>query len=266
MSFVSDIFGGDDAAEASEDAAATQARSAEKAIEFQREALETIRGDLAPFRELGTEAISAEGPGPSLVDLVRDPRAQREFVEESPFFKSLADQAQRRIFSNQAARGKVGSGGTAEALQNSLLLLGSDLVSQNVGQRLNLASVGESAAAQTGVQTGQAGRTISDLITQQGNVLGAGQVGAANARQQATSTGLNTIIGLGGLAVAAFSDRRLKTNIKRLCSVNGHMRYLFKYIGDVSYQVGVMAQEVEQIKPDAVGEIGGMKFVNYGAL
>jgi hypothetical protein len=274
MSIVSDItgslFGGDDAADAAGDAASLQARAAEEAIEFQRESLETIRGDLAPFRTAGRKALQrlVDGQGreqaPSLQRLIRRPEEQRKFIEDNPFFESLANQAQSRLFANQAARGKVGSGGTAEALQNSLLLLGTDLVNQNITQRMNLATLGANAAAQTGTITQGATANITDLTTQRGNVLAAGQIGAANAQTSAMNTGINTALGIGSLLM--LSDIRYKTNIRPLCKINGHNTYIFKYRGSDDYQVGVMAQEVEMVNPGAIVEVGGVKLVNYGAL
>ena len=38
--------------------------------------------------------------------------------------------------------------------------------------------------------------------------------------------------------------------------------YSFKYIGDSTPQIGVMAQDVEKTRPDAVIEIGGIKRVH----
>ena len=39
--------------------------------------------------------------------------------------------------------------------------------------------------------------------------------------------------------------------------------YAYRYVFGGPVQIGVMAQEVETIKPHAVAEIGGIKHVNY---
>jgi len=170
--------------DAPSEAAGIQAAAGTEAIQFQRQALQQARQDVAPFRRAGAlqfETITREGRRiPNLAELVRDPREQAAFIRGNPFFEALADDAQRRLFQNQAARGKVGSGETAKALQNSLLLLGSDLLSQNIGQRMNLATLGANAAAGQATATQQTGRAISDLTTQIGNVQAAGQIGQAN--------------------------------------------------------------------------------------
>ena len=75
---------------------------------------------------------------------------------------------------------------------------------------------------------------------------------------------------LGNLAVSAGwlgSDIRIKENIvSEGTTYKGHNVYHFNYIGDDVRRRGVMAQEVEQTRPDAVREVDGIKHVNYGAL
>lgn len=258
MGILGRITGSDNAAKAAKKAAKIQAKSAAEAIAFQRESRDLARSDLQPFRQAGQDQLSP------LSSLISDPQAQLNFVQNNPFFNALADDAQSRLFSNQAARGKVGSGGTAQALQNSLLLLGQDLLNNNINQRFNIATMGQNAAAGQGTATIQSGNAISDLLTQQGNALAAGQVGAANANTQ----GINSLIQGGALAAGMYlSDRRSKTDIAEIGRAHdGLPLYRFRYIGDPELRVGVMAQDVEQVRPDAVMEIDGFKHVNYEAL
>ena len=63
-----------------------------------------------------------------------------------------------------------------------------------------------------------------------------------------------------------FSDRRLKHDIKKIGKTDdGLPIYKFKYKGDPSKQihVGFMAQDVEKVHPEAVGESHGYKTVDY---
>jgi hypothetical protein len=61
-----------------------------------------------------------------------------------------------------------------------------------------------------------------------------------------------------------FSDKRLKENIKKIGKTNdGLPIYSFKYKGDDRTQIGLMAQDVEKKRPDAVGLAGGYKTVDY---
>lgn len=290
-------------AASSDKAIAAQERSLDKTLKFQREALdrtlgfqkeslETARSDLQPFRNVGTSQISPlRDDINSLSSLISDPNQQLDFIQKNPFFEALAGDAEQRLFANQAAKGKVGSGGTAKALQNSLLLLGQDLLnqninqrSQNINQRTNLLTVGANAAAGQatasqntaagqssalqGTAAGSAaaqqrfGSNISNLITGQGNALAAGEVGAANARAQGIENALKV-----GSSILTLSDRRLKRDIERIGTLdNGIPVYRYKFKGGDKINVGVMAQDVEKVNPKAVIEHKGIKFVDYSCL
>lgn len=70
---------------------------------------------------------------------------------------------------------------------------------------------------------------------------------------------------LGGAALSKWSDARVKENIHRVGTLdNGLPVYAYNYIWGGPTEIGVMAQDVEQIHPDAVTEIDGIKAVHYG--
>lgn len=72
--------------------------------------------------------------------------------------------------------------------------------------------------------------------------------------------GLGTVASIAG----AFSDRRLKEDIKKIGTAdNGLAIYSYKYIGQPTTQLGFMADEVEKLHPEAVGEVHGFKTLNY---
>lgn len=75
------------------------------------------------------------------------------------------------------------------------------------------------------------------------------------------------LFGLGGALIGALptSDRRLKTDIKRVGTLdNGLAVYSYRYVSGGPTQIGVMADEVEQIMPDAVFlHDDGFRRVNY---
>ena len=88
----------------------------------------------------------------------------------------------------------------------------------------------------------QVANTDTAGITQQGyqNAYGAYQ-----AKQQARSGALGGLFGLAGSAAMAFSDRRLKADIKRVgATISGIPTYTFRYIWDNIKRFGVMADEV----------------------
>jgi hypothetical protein len=88
------------------------------------------------------------------------------------------------------------------------------------------------------------------------------------------NAGLSTLFGgagaLGGLmqgagALFAASDIRLKENVRRVGQLdNGLPVYSYNYKGHGTPQIGLMAQDVAQVKPHAVADIGGgLLGVNY---
>lgn len=96
-----------------------------------------------------------------------------------------------------------------------------------------------------------------------------GNYGGTSATTVPTS-GSNTLGQiLGGLGTAAsvfgaFSDRRLKEDVTRVgTAANGLPIYTFRYKGQSQIHMGFMADEVEKIHPEAVGEQSGYKTVNY---
>jgi len=71
------------------------------------------------------------------------------------------------------------------------------------------------------------------------------------------------VLGLGSNLI--LSDERAKTDIKKIGQLDdGQNIYKYHYLGENQpMQVGLMAQEVEEKKPEAVVEINGLKLVNY---
>ncbi len=72
------------------------------------------------------------------------------------------------------------------------------------------------------------------------------------------------VAGLGVGAAAAFSDERVKDDIQKVGKTfDGQNIYSFKFKGSPQTHMGLIAQEVEKKHPEAVGEVGGIKTVNY---
>lgn len=75
------------------------------------------------------------------------------------------------------------------------------------------------------------------------------------------------LFGLGAAGLLAFSDRRLKTDITKVGKTDeGLPVYTYRYKGENKMQMGIMAQDLEQVKPEAVHEIGGYKAVDYSQV
>ncbi|MEG9884923.1 MAG: tail fiber domain-containing protein [Hyphomicrobiales bacterium] len=72
------------------------------------------------------------------------------------------------------------------------------------------------------------------------------------------------LFGTGAAGILA-SDRRVKTNIKRVGKTrDGQPIYRFRYKSGGPIQMGLMAQDVEKTKPQAVKTVNGVKMVDYG--
>ena len=89
------------------------------------------------------------------------------------------------------------------------------------------------------------------------------QLDAYNNQQSSLSEGLFGI----GKAIIGLSDRRFKTDIKRVGKTDdGLPVYTFRYIAGGPVIMGVMADEVRDVKPEAVHNVGGVSFVDYALV
>ncbi|MGE9269430.1 MAG: tail fiber domain-containing protein, partial [Verrucomicrobiales bacterium] len=92
------------------------------------------------------------------------------------------------------------------------------------------------------------------------------QLDAANdAASASKSAGMMSALGaMGGAALLAFSDARLKEGVERIGTTkDGLPWYSYHYKGDPTRREGVMAQEIVDLAPDAVVDVGGVLAVNY---
>ncbi len=119
------------------------------------------------------------------------------------------------------------------------------------------------------IQTPGVGVQAPDVI---GATLGAGGLNlqSAQAQQAAASSGLGGLFGLAGslgsAAIPLLSDIRKKRDIRKIGKWKDFDLFSFRYVGEFVRKIGVMAQDVEKLIPEAVIELNGVKHVNYGAL
>jgi len=209
----------------------------------------------------------------------------------------LSPQIARENQSSDAQLANQGIAPGTEAYNNAKTLLG-----QNQNDRLTSATT---QGINTGLAANQQGfnqaaynqmqpinvinalRTGSQVtnpsyanVPQQANVAGPDLLGATNAQytNQLNSTNAqnaqsgNFLGGLMNLGGSIFSDENLKTDIKRIGTHDlgmGIYTYHYKdgYNLPTGIQVGVMAQEVEKVIPEAVIVTdSGFKAVNYAML
>jgi hypothetical protein len=94
--------------------------------------------------------------------------------------------------------------------------------------------------------------------------------GDMNAYNQKVA-GQNSLVGglLGGIGnVTGFgiakSDRRIKDDITKISTLeNGLPVYTFRYKGSPQFHIGLMAQDVQKVKPASVMSFNGVLAVNY---
>jgi hypothetical protein len=139
-------------------------------------------------------------------------------------------------------------------------------------QQLDQQSINDAVQRYNWQQTlpyNQLNQYISQVTGNYGGVTTANQPIIGNPVQSAMSTlgGVGQAAGsaMSILPFLAKSDRRLKEDIVPLGRIrNGLPMYAFKYKGEPLVHIGVMADEVEQFRPEAVIVASdGYKLVNY---
>lgn len=89
------------------------------------------------------------------------------------------------------------------------------------------------------------------------------QFNAKQARRDSLMGGLFDVGGSIGSAMI-MSDRRLKVDVQRVGEVRGLGVYEYRYLGSPDVHIGLMADEVEKMRPDAVGRgADGFASVDY---
>lgn len=91
-----------------------------------------------------------------------------------------------------------------------------------------------------------------------------GTAGGTSTQTTPGPSALSQIAGVGLTAASLFSDERVKEDVEPVgATFDGQPIYKFRYKGDPAMRMGLMAQDVEQRHPEAVGNVGGIKTVDY---
>lgn len=182
-------------------------------------------------------------------------------------------------------------GGDRSGLDSYKKVAGYDQAAVNAGRGvaatgaasglLNSGATGKAyAGAQSALDNQYAGQYLDRLFQKAGLGLNVGQLlsgagGKSYSASQGTGQGSSSnnegiLGGLGTVAsMFAMSDRRLKEDIVHVDTLHDGLKvYQFKYKGsDDGIQVGVMADEVAELRPDALGPvIDGYASVNYDKI
>ena len=138
------------------------------------------------------------------------------------------------------------------ALTNSLTTI-PQLQAQSAAGQLQ----GGQFQRQLGLQTAQAPITALQSIAQ---ILGI--LPTQSGQQTSQGSGSSSSVNFGLFS----SDELLKENVIPCGVENNFPVFEFSYLGDDARYIGVMAQDVEKIRPDAVEELNGFKAVDYGKI
>lgn len=193
--------------------------------------------------------------------------AQAQRFAQQQQANALNNQLQQQAYQQAAGNAQLQNTARQNALQEQIFQRNMPLndLAALMGQSGGIQLPQFAASPNVAVQSG-------DLV---GASLAANQqaIDVAKARQAASGGFMGGLMELGGAIGGAAinkgmfgSDVRLKENIKRIGKYKGHNLYSYNYIDRVGDWIGVMAQEIEKVIPEAVQEINGMKHVNYGAI
>jgi hypothetical protein len=263
----------------------------------------TAIGGLQPYAAAGAPALEQQQ---ALLGLRGPAAQQAAIaaIEQGAGFQAQVRQGEEAILQGASATGGLRGGNIQAALgQFRPQMLQSEIDRQygrlggmtNLGLNVNtnLAQLGQAAAGGTASAGLQTGARISGLEGQIGSAQAGGELASGRALSgvfnlpaqflgmqygmKGGAPGFSNLFGGGGggggaamdipMEGASFSDRRLKTNIHRISTrPDGLGVYEFEYIWGGGKHIGLMAQEVLGIYPDAVGSVGGYYTVDYSRV
>ena len=186
-------------------AAKTQAASADRASQIQRDMYDQTRKDLDPYKQAGDTSLS-QLMGQMTPDGYFNQTYTGQDIYSDPSYQFRLQQGQDAIQSSAAAKGGLLTGATLKALQN----YGQESASQeysnaynrfnadqtNRYNRLsNLVGIGQNAAAQVGNAGAQTAQAVANNTMAGANSIAAGQVASAN-------NWANTANNLGSMATS----------------------------------------------------------------
>lgn len=199
--------------------------------------------------------------------------AHQQQLAQAPVIANLMSQGYTQGLSTALAQqqaqmagaqqlGGLGIAGQQAALAGAGAQFGAGTQEQQTQQALDAAQYQQFQTKQA--YPFQTLQWLAGLGTGVGSQMGGTSVATQEAAQPSTSSqvlgGIGSAVGL----LAMFSDKNVKENIKRVGKTNdGQHIYLYNYKGDPTPRIGLMAQEVERVHPEAVTEINGIKAVDY---
>lgn len=272
MGFFSSFFGNDQANDiqaASERARQEYQQGLANFTNTTKDYLGQSLGFLQPYAQAGGQtldllgnALGINGNGP-----------QQSFfsnLQTEPGYASGQAAGIDALDKSAAARGMLRSGGQQRDLYSFGNRYMNDYANNRISQLGGLLTPTMGAAGSSADLTNQAGNNIAGAQFGTGQLFANNATNTGNALAQSRGIGINNILGALNAganiakSAAMFSDIRLKENIRKVGMLdNGLPVYVYNYKGSNMPMIGVMAQDVEKVRPEAVSEIGGYKAIRY---
>ena len=227
---------------------------------------------------------NAQGAMSQPLDLSYGANAQRIAALQQKTLDPQWDRNQNTFDQTMANRGIVPGSAAYDNAQrdygtnksdayNSMFLKSYDTANNAATQQYN-SPFNALASLRSGSQVAQPVQSMGFTTTPQESIQAPNYMGAVQSQYQQQmgqdNAAMGGLFGLGGTLLKAglplmmASDRRLKTDISRVGTLdNGLPVYAYRYKSGGPMQIGLMAQDVEKVNPDAVGEIAGFKAVDY---
>ena len=269
----SQLVGGMMQADAASSASGQQAAASTAGIAEQRRQFDALQNLLKPYVSAGGPALQAQQAMLGLSGPEAE-AAQIASAQMSPTFQALLSQGENSLLQNASATGGLRGGNTQAALAQFRPQLLAQMLEDRYSKFGGLTSLGQNSAAGVGAAGMQSGSNIAQLMAERGAAQAGGTLGQAKAfggLLNLPSQVLGAQFGAGGkLGMGfsnVFSDIRLKKNIKKI----GHRSdglgiYSYEYIWGGGQQIGVMAQEVINVYPEAISSVGGFFVVDYSKI
>ncbi|PNH94092.1 tail fiber domain-containing protein [Vibrio diazotrophicus] len=286
-------------AQSTADAAETSKDLGYRTLAMQQDWMDYIKGQYEPYSQVGQQALSQQmGQLSNLQNLAN---AEYPTLAQAPSYADLASSQEFKDISNQAqysllnaaeATGGLGSTATGNALGASTANVLSNLYGQKYAENVdqynadvaaNNALYGRNldyfnalgAISGQGMQGSSGlGSFGGDTLSGMSGTLSGIGTGALNAAAQQTSRGTGLLSAGAGL-LAAFSDIRLKKNVKATGELTKRGNEIYQWdwnekakeLGLVGSGHGVIADHAESITPDAVSiDESGYKVVDYARV
>jgi len=200
LGLVDDAFGEQAAADAARSAGRLQADAAGRAETGINRRFDITQKSLQPAIDTGNLARDQQSALLGLSGAGAQETAIQN-IAESPAQQFLRKRAQKNLLQNAAAIGGVGGGDVRSALVEQ----GVGFAQQDTENQFNRLNQLSAPGTQTAVNVGQLGANAANqagnAIMQGGQALASGELGAAQARANAT----NQFLQLGALGVGAFT-------------------------------------------------------------